>query len=320
MNCLNCNIEIKKGKYCSQKCSKEYIKNLKPEFECEKCGRLFKKQKVLDKHYNKCLGRCICGKTILRGKHFCSQECYIKHLNDNPELKKELTKNANEKCRELGSNGLHWCQLDNEKAKQHIQKWHIAGVEKNQELCKNKQQWMQIDKEKVKQTMEKIHTQEAHKKLSKSLKGRKFTLEHRNNISKVRKEKGLAKGEKNPMFGKSPAKTYGYKYGFREDIGHYVRCAWEANYARILKYLNIDYEFEFKRLVLIKDDGEKTTYLPDFKIGDVYVEIKGRWYDDAKEKIELFKQQYPNHKLVIIEYLTYNRLMRYYKDKIKEWE
>lgn len=43
---------------------------------------------------------------------------------------------------------------------------------------------------------------ESKRKKSDSLKGQKFTQERKNKISKTKKEKGVAKGEKNPNFGK----------------------------------------------------------------------------------------------------------------------
>lgn len=111
------------------------------------------------------------------------------------------------------------------------------------------------------------------------------------------------------------------KKGIRPDIGHFTRSTWEANYIRILKYLKIDYEFEPDVFWLTKDDGSQTSYLPDIKLNKkMYVEVKGYWREVSKEKFELFKQQYPDIKIITVERAEYDRLRKYYKDKINEWE
>ena len=53
----------------------------------------------------------------------------------------------------------------------------------------------------------------------------------------------------------------------------YVRSTWEANFARILRYLEIEFDYEGKRFTL--KDG--LTYSPDFYMTkrDMYYEIKG---------------------------------------------
>lgn len=123
-------------------------------------------------------------------------------------------------------------------------------------------------------------------------------------------------GERSPSYGKPP--SHGNQ-GIKVDLGHYVRSSWEANYARILKYNKIPYEYEPKTFELITDDGKKATYTPDFYIGH-WVEIKGYWRDDAKEKVRLFTEQYPNERLEIIDKPVYLKLEKEYKNKIPMWE
>ena len=107
-----------------------------------------------------------------------------------------------------------------------------------------------------------------------------------------------------------------FKAGFREDLGHYVRSSWEANYARILKYLKIEYFYEFKRF-----DLGKTTYTPDFYLpnSDEYHEIKGSLYNN-KEKINLFKEKYPKIKFILIDTKKYKKLKAQYQPLISGWE
>ena len=105
-------------------------------------------------------------------------------------------------------------------------------------------------------------------------------------------------------------------FGFRPDISHYIRSSWEANYSRILIFLNKKYEYEPKAFYL--SDG--TTYRPDFKIGDKkYVELKGYFDEKSKTKIKLFKEEHPDIKLIVIGKKEYKKLKNKYKDKI-EWE
>ena len=60
--------------------------------------------------------------------------------------------------------------------------------------------------------------------------------------------------------------------GYRDDLCHYVRSRWEANVARLLKFLGLTYEYEPKRFNL-----SDSSYLPDFYVKDLdhYIEVKG---------------------------------------------
>ena len=111
-------------------------------------------------------------------------------------------------------------------------------------------------------------------------------------------------GTRNPMYGRPPKenKTYA-KDGYREDLGHYVRSTWEADMARVFRYLGWEYQYEPRTFELVRADGWKLTYTPDFFVPDqdTYYEIKG-WMDNASaEKIALFRQQYPECNLVVVD-------------------
>lgn len=94
------------------------------------------------------------------------------------------------------------------------------------------------------------------------------------------------KGSRNPMFGrkryfseatieKFKIKTHGHgKAGFRDDIGHFVRSSWEADFARLWKYLKVPYEYEKHRF----DLDEFGKYKPDFYLPELdrYYEVKGQ--------------------------------------------
>lgn len=114
--------------------------------------------------------------------------------------------------------------------------------------------------------------------------------------------------------------VYGSKSGTRKDLGHYVRSSWEANICRVLKYLNIKYEFEEDSFLVELDSNVQSRYTPDIKLSDKrYIEIKGYWHGNGKEKFESFKKQYPNIKITLIDPVMYKKYMKKFKNKV-EWE
>jgi DNA polymerase III alpha subunit len=130
------------------------------------------------------------------------------------------------------------------------------------------------------------------------------------------------KGEGNPMYGRSQQGRTAYSAaGFREDLGHYVRSSWEADFARVLKHLGIEYQYEPRRFTLSRAEGSSMTYAPDFFVPEArcFYEIKG-WMDDkCAEKIRLFREQYPNEMLVVIDKTQFAELQMRYGDLV-EWE
>ncbi len=125
--------------------------------------------------------------------------------------------------------------------------------------------------------------------------------------------------------------------GLSKELGHYVRSSWELNFGRILKNLDIEYQYEPEAFAF-RDENNKliTTYTPDFFVpskgkNGVYYEVKGifnsakNWgkggfprFLDAAEKISLFRKNYPHLELRIIATKEYNRLMKWFKNSINE--
>jgi hypothetical protein len=103
--------------------------------------------------------------------------------------------------------------------------------------------------------------------------------------------------------------------GFRKDLQHYVRSNWEANFARILNYNNVKYEYE--KHFFVFPNG--STYTPDFLIDDTFFEIKGYWTNVAKQKFELMKIHYPHINVTIIDGVAYESLAKIYRKNV-EWE
>jgi len=161
---------------------------------------------------------------------------------------------------------------------------------------------------------------ETAKKISRALAGRTLEevwgKERADKFKKAHSERN--KGENNPMFGKpSPHR----KGGFREDLGHYVRSAWEADFARILRFFKLSYQYEPKTFALKKSEGNIVHYTPDFYVPakKTFYEIKGWMHDLDEEKIELFKKQYPELSLVLINKTKFAELALKYKNLIA-WE
>ncbi|MCA1632250.1 MAG: DNA polymerase III subunit alpha, partial [Acidobacteria bacterium] len=131
-----------------------------------------------------------------------------------------------------------------------------------------------------------------------------------------------SRGEGNPMFGRSHTGRTAYSAaGFRKDLGHYVRSSWEADFARVLKHLGVEYQYEPRRFTLSRADGPLMTYSPDFFVPEssCFYEIKG-WMDHkSAEKIRLFREQYPEETLVVIDKTQFAELQMRYGDLV-EWE
>ncbi len=165
------------------------------------------------------------------------------------------------------------------------------------------------------------------KNLSIYNKGQKgVTLESRHGIGRAAeiraKLSARFSGTNNPMYGRLPKETKTYtKSGYREDLGHYVRSSWEADMARVFLYLEWKYQYEPRTFELVRKDGRKLTYTPDFFVSEqnTWYEIKG-WMDNASaEKIELFQQQYPECNLVVIDKTLFAEFQVKYASLVK-WE
>ena len=119
--------------------------------------------------------------------------------------------------------------------------------------------------------------------------------------------------------GSTPAiKSSRGKAFYRSDLNCYFRSTWEANFARILNYLNIPWEYESEKC-RFRANGNSLTidfYLPTF---DLYIEVKGYFYKSSKEKFtDVLNSQKVIIKLVDVE--VYDQLTKSYSLIIKEWE
>ncbi len=91
--------------------------------------------------------------------------------------------------------------------------------------------------------------------------------------------------------------------------GIYVQGKWEYNIALKLNELNV--EWRRGSPIEYKIDGKLKHYTPDFFLvkENVFLEVKGYWWGNDKEKMECVYAQYPDMKILIIEKIQYEKIM-----------
>lgn len=118
--------------------------------------------------------------------------------------------------------------------------------------------------------------------------------------NEARKRQSTKMSEHNP----------GGKSKWFEIDGKKVQGTWELNFA---KYCNKNY-IKWQRCKPWKYvlDGKEKSYTPDFYLPDkdLYVEIKGRWWGNDKQKMDSVITQHPDKKILILEKEKYQQLMR----------
>lgn len=82
----------------------------------------------------------------------------------------------------------------------------------------------------------------------------------------------------------------------------YFRSSWEANFAKWLDLSEIKWLYEPRGFNLFIKN-KKTKYYPDFYLPefDLWIEVKGYWRDDAKEKHSMFLKTYKDINIEIFE-------------------
>jgi len=103
------------------------------------------------------------------------------------------------------------------------------------------------------------------------------------------------------------------------------RSQYENRVAQFLNMNNINWEYEEYGFYLnakiglgsISTDSSKClTYTPDFYLPEYncFLEVKGVWMVGQKKKMRLFREQYPNVKLLVVSWLLYNKFNKYIDD------
>jgi len=119
------------------------------------------------------------------------------------------------------------------------------------------------------------------------------------------------------------------KGGYREDIGIYMRSAWEHNYALYLNWLKEkekiqSWEYEAKAFAFPIKRGA-IDYKPDFKVtypdGHVeWHEVKGYLTKKGQTQLKRMAKYYPGEKVVLIDATVYADLRRIFKNVLPGWE
>lgn len=170
--------------------------------------------------------------------------------------------------------------------------------------------------------LNKHHTRETCEQLSKS-----HIILFENMTDEEKHRRAMKAVETKRKNGKICTTTNSYsrcKGGFRDDLHQYFRSAWEANVARVLNYLRIDWKYEYKRFNFDEQKENVLSYQPDFYLPEYnkWIEVKG-WMDDiSKKRLELFSIYYPDESLnlILVDEKQYNLLKSQYEYVIDNWE
>lgn len=291
--CPVCGNSLKPNqKFCSPKCQHTWRRGKTWEeiYGKEKAKQIRKKRKtgkvITCKHCG--ISFYASSHELRYGRKFCSLQCYGKWRKD--KTYEQIY-------------GFEQAEKIQEKRKGKTYE-EFYGIEKARKI-----------KEKLSETLRNL-PMKARQNMSK---GQYRRWASQSGILERQKRSQRMKGKNNPNYGGKY--SYGYSSGrgaLRKDLGHYVRSSWEANICRVLKALNITYEYEPKAFVL--SNGH--TYTPDLlvHIDDFFVEIKGFWQENDLEKMALFLKEYPKIKLQIIDEKIYLQIEEYWKEKILNWE
>jgi hypothetical protein len=108
-------------------------------------------------------------------------------------------------------------------------------------------------------------------------------------------------------------KNRGGKSKWYEINGTKVQGSWEYNIALILNALKIQWykptvNNDIWKYII---DGKERSYSPDFYLIDYncWLEIKGYWWGNDKQKMEIVQKSYPDRKIIIIDGDIYKKLM-----------
>ena len=96
----------------------------------------------------------------------------------------------------------------------------------------------------------------------------------------------------------------GYRSGLEKSVGEQLAST------------GLKWEFECERIPYV---GKPHTYTPDFKIGTVYIETKGRFLPKDRAKHLLLKEQYPDMDLRFVFNNPQAKLNKGSKTTYAEW-
>lgn len=116
---------------------------------------------------------------------------------------------------------------------------------------------------------------------------------------------------------KQSTQNQGGRCKWYEVDGKKVQGKWEKNIAEKMLQLNIPW-LRCKSIIY-KKEGKEKRYTPDFYLPDhnIFLEIKGYWWNKDREKMNLIFEQHPYLKkmIAIIENKNYKKLLQIDREK-----
>jgi hypothetical protein len=98
-----------------------------------------------------------------------------------------------------------------------------------------------------------------------------------------------------------------------EVSGQKVQGTWERDVAIKLDEINVKWiKLKTNRDTLQYElDGKQKSYTPDFYLEeyDVFLEIKGFWWGNDKNKMKAVMEQHPQKRIIIVEKQEYDKIM-----------
>jgi len=77
-----------------------------------------------------------------------------------------------------------------------------------------------------------------------------------------------------------------------------MRSSWEVDVASWLDHMGVGWEYESRHFETSKGAITLDFYIPSF---DCFLEVKGYWFDDALEKFQALRSEYPEVSVFIVE-------------------
>lgn len=91
-------------------------------------------------------------------------------------------------------------------------------------------------------------------------------------------------------------KPIGNKNMKKKKLAHHFRSNFEFKFSNLLDENNLQYEYEKDKVKYVKN----CTYTPDFKIGNLYIETKGRFLAADRAKHLLIREQNPGITIIFV--------------------
>ena len=94
-----------------------------------------------------------------------------------------------------------------------------------------------------------------------------------------------------------------------------MRSHLEEQVAELLEDLDIDYEYENHKIPYLIE----AKYIPDFKVGDIYLETKGYFPADQRKKMKAVKATNPDLDIRLVFQAPYNKISKHSKTTYAKW-